>query len=228
MFQEAEVETDEEEHDFQMRMATAMSLSASEEPSLVHSQHQSAMPSDLVLKNISPNGWCFYNCVREHLHLSSEAPETSISTSSIATLCLTCLALRREEFSDFLEDSEDTRAQRRENVFKHRQFLKQCERLDDFHIYIFDKLEAVFTSSDVVDTLHYADTPEIEAFLRHFHLSMLRLRPSCEWTRGHQDIGSFQGLDENVMMETISSEEHLRSVLNEKHFDLVCSLMKVR
>ena len=74
--------------------------------------------------------------------------------------------------------------------------------------------------SAVVDTLHYADTPEIEAFLRHFHLSMLRLRPPSEWTRGHQDIGSFQGLDENVMMETISGEEHLRSLLNEKHFDL--------
>ena len=156
----------------------------------------------------------------EHLHLSSEAPETSISTSSIATLCLTCLALRREEFSDFLEDSEDTRAQRRENVFKHRQFLKRCEQLDDFHIYILDKLEAVLASSAVVDTLHYADSPEIEAFLRHFHLSMLRLRPPSEWTRSHQDIGSFQGLDENVMMETISGEEHLRSLLNEKHFDL--------
>ena len=88
------------------------------------------------------------------------------------------------------------------------------------YIYILDKLEAVFASSAVVDTLHYADTPEIEAFLRHFHLSMLRLRPPSEWARGHQDIGSFQGLDENVMMETISGEEHLRSLLNEKRFDL--------
>ena len=122
MFQMGDVETNEEDYDFQMRLATALSLSASEEPSLVHSQHQPAMPSGLVVKNISPNGWCFYDCVREHLHLASDEPETSISTSSIAALCLSCLALRREEFSDFLEDSEDTRVQRQENVFKHRQF----------------------------------------------------------------------------------------------------------
>ena len=220
MFQEAGVENDEEEHDFQMRMATAMLLSCSEEPSVVDSRHQSAMPSDLVLKNISPNGWCFYDCVREHLHLSSEAPESSISTSSIAVLCLTCLALRREEFCDFLKDSEATRAQRRENVFKHRQFLKWCEQLDDFQIYILDKLEVAFTSTNVLDTLHYADSPEIEAILRCFHLSMLRLRPFNEWTRRHQDIGFFQGINENVITETIASEEHLRSLLNEKHFDL--------
>ena len=92
--------------------------------------------------------------------------------------------------------------------------------MDDFHVYVLDKLEAVFASSAVVDTLHYADSPEIEAFLRHYELSMLRLRPPSEWARGHQDIGSCQGLDENVMMETISGEEHLRMLLNEKHFDL--------
>ena len=154
------------------------------------------------------------------MHLSAEAPVTSISTSSIAALCLSCLALRREEFFDFLDDSEDISSQRRENVFKHRPYLKQCEQLDDFHIYVLDKLEAVFTSANVLDTMHYADSPEIEAFLRHFHLSMLRLRPPSEWTRGHEDIGFVQGFDDKCMLETISSEEHLRSVMNEKCFDL--------
>ena len=96
----------------------------------------------------------------------------------------------------------------------------RMEVLDDFHVYVLDKLEAVFASSAVIDTLHYADAPEIEAFLRQYDLSMLRLRPPSEWTRGHQDIGSCQGLDENVMMETITGEEHLRMLLNEKHFDL--------
>ena len=79
-------------------------------------------------------------------------------------------------------------------------------------------MEAVFASSAVVDTLHYADTLEIEAFLRHFHLSMLRLRPRSKWTRN--DVGFSQGLDDNSMMRPISSEEQVRRLMNENLFDL--------
>ena len=79
-------------------------------------------------------------------------------------------------------------------------------------------MEAVFASSAVVDTLHYADTLEIEAFLQHFHLSMLRLRPRSEWTRN--DVGFSQGLDDNSMMRPISSENEVRCLMTENLFDL--------
>ena len=220
MFQEAEVETDEEEHDFQMRMATAMSLSASEEPSLVHSQHQSAMPSDLVLKNISPNGWCFYDCVREHLHCNAADGDLVLTTPGIAALCLSCLALHRQESSDFVEDSEAIRLQRRQNIFQHDQYLAHIERLNDFEIYVLDKLEALLTANQVVDTRHYADAPEIEAFLGHFGVTMLRVRPANEWNMREGDIGAVQGLDANVLMQTVTDEVHLRNLLQHQTIDL--------
>ena len=58
--------------DFQMRMATALSLSAVAEEALVQSREEGQLPAFLVVKNIVPNGWCFYDCVREHLNLSQE------------------------------------------------------------------------------------------------------------------------------------------------------------
>ena len=212
--------TNEEEEELQIRLAIELSLSLQKEPSLVHSQHEAAMPSDFVLKSIPPNGWCFYDCVREHLHLASDGSEMSIFTSSIAALCLSCLALRREESRAFLEDPEKTHDQRKENVFKHRQYRDRSVELEDdfLYIYILDKLEAVFALSAVVDTLHYADTLEIEAFLQHFHLSMLRLRPRSKWTRN--DVGFSQGLDEDFMMRPISSEEQVRRLMTENLFDL--------
>ena len=51
--------------DFQMRMATALSLSAVAEEALVQSREQGQLPAFLLVKNIVPNGWCFYDCVRE-------------------------------------------------------------------------------------------------------------------------------------------------------------------
>ena len=81
---------------------------------------------------------------------------------------------------DFVEDSSEVRAIRRENVFKHRQYAKHLNVLDDFHIYVLDKPDVVKSATNVLDSLHYADSPEIEAFLQHFKLSMLRLRPCSE------------------------------------------------
>ena len=40
--------TNEEEEELQIRLAIELSLSLLEEPSLVHSQHEAAMPSDFV------------------------------------------------------------------------------------------------------------------------------------------------------------------------------------
>ena len=223
MFEEGEGDTNQEEFDFQMRLATALSLSASEEASLVHAEPQPAMPADMVVKNISANGWCFYDCVREHLHLSSEATEADgdlvLTTAGIAALCLSCLARRRAEFPNIAQTSDEI-AQRRENVFQHDQYLEHIARLDDFEIYVLDKLEAVLTSNQVVDTLHYADEPEIQAFLRHFALTMLRVRPGSEWSRFDGDIGAVHGLDENEGLRTVSDEAHLRSLMEHENIDL--------
>ena len=90
----------------------------------------------------------------------------------------------------------------------------------DFEIYVLDKLEAVLASNQVVDTLHYADSLEMEAFLRHFNLTMLRVRPANEWSRSVEDIGAVQGLDENEVMRTVSDEAHLRSLMQHQNIDL--------
>ena len=215
-----EIASEEEGFHFQMQMATAMSLSASGEEALVHSRAESELPNFLVLKAIPPNGWCFYDCVREHLHLSNEDAETSISTGSIAALCMSCLALKGEEMAVVIDDSDEVRVQRRENIFSHRQYRKHCATLDDFQVYVLDKLEVVIASKNVLGTLHYADTPEIEAFLRHFQLSMLRVRHISAWSRRDEDIGSLQGQGADGMMQKVTSEAHLRSILERNDVDL--------
>eukprot|EP00973_Karenia_brevis_P047560 6601023-Karenia_brevis.AAC.1 len=83
----------------------------------------------------------------------------------------------REAMFSFLADTEELQAQRRNNIFRHQQYLKHCAQLDDFQVYVLDKLEIIISPQTVLDTRHYADTPEIEACLRHFSLSMLRVRP---------------------------------------------------
>ena len=212
--------TNEEEEKLQIRLATEQSLSASEEPSLVHSQHQAAMPSDLVVKNICPNGWCFYDCVREHLHCNAANGDLVLTTSCVAALCLSCLVLRRERFYHIVADSEDILLQRKQNIFQHEQYLAHIEHLNRFEIYVLDKLEALLTSNQVVDTLHYADAPEIEAFLCHFGVTMLRVRPAHEWNMREGDIGAVQGLDANVLMQTVTDEVHLRNLLQHQTIDL--------
>ena len=143
-----------------------------------------------------------------------------MTTPGIAALCLSCLALRRQEFSDVVADSEAILLQRRQNVFQHEQYLAHIERLNHFEICVLDKLEALLTSSQVVDTLHYADYAEIEAFLRHFELTMLRVRPRNAWNVQAEDIGAVQGLDANVLMQTVTDEAHLRNLLQHQTIDL--------
>ena len=187
---------------------------------MARSASQFSLPPDLVVKSIPPNGWCFYDCVREHLHCNAADGDLVLSTSGVAALCLSCLARRSQEFAAFLDDSDDIKCQRRENLFQHEQYLEHIARLDDFQIYVLDKLEAALRSNQVVDTLHYADPLEIEAFLHHFHLTMLRVRPANEWSRQVEDIGSVLGLDENEDLRTVSDEAHLRSLMQHETIDL--------
>ena len=60
---------------------------------------ESSLPPDLVVKSILPNGWCFYDCVREHLHCDAADGELVLSTSGVAALCLSSLALCRKRDS---------------------------------------------------------------------------------------------------------------------------------
>ena len=132
--------TNDAEEEHQIRMATELSRSLQKEPSLVHSQDKAAMPCDFVLKSIPPNGWCFYDCVREHLHLASDGSGTSISTSSIAALCLSCLAnlaLRSEECREYVADLEETHDRRKDNVFKHWHYLRRSAELENKVLYIY-------------------------------------------------------------------------------------------
>ena len=76
-----------------------------------------SLPADLVVKCVPTNGWCFYDCVREHLVANVADGEFVPTTPGIAALCLSCLALQREYFEEVLADSDDIRSQRRENVF---------------------------------------------------------------------------------------------------------------
>ena len=81
-------------------------------------------------------------------------------------------------------------------------------------IYILDKLETVFQRPLVLDTHHYADTPEIEAFLQRFELSLLRLRPASDWREN--DIGTLQ----RGVSEVIPDEMRLQSLLAQVDVDL--------
>ena len=83
-----------------------------------------------------------------------------------------------------------------------------------------DKLESVRLEANVLDTLHYADTLEIEAFLRHFDLSLLRVRPPCDWTEHPDDVASFQRQGSENMMECISSMDALQRIMEHKDADL--------
>ena len=181
---------------------------------------ESSLPPDLVVKSISPNGWCFYDCVREHLHCDGADGELLLRPSGVAALCLSSLALRKAEDAFFLAEADEIRDQRRENVFQLEQYVEHIGRLGDIEIYILDKLEAVLRSNQVVDTLHYADDLEIDAFLRRFGLTMLRVRPANEWSRPGEDIGAVHGLSEDEVLRTIADEAQLRALMQDQRVDL--------
>lgn len=77
-------------------------------------------------------------------------------------------------------------------------------------------------SEVVLDTFHYADALEIEAFLNAFRVTMLRLRPACEWhSTRHDDIGmvTYYGTDDEVT-EAIGNAAGLKVLLESRDVDL--------
>ena len=93
---------------------------------------------------------------------------------------------------EFFCDSDEILERRKRQVFERKEYRRHCEEFGNFQIYALDKLESVFLEANVLDTLHYADTLEIEAFLRHFDLSLLRVHPPGDWKDHPDGIASFQ------------------------------------
>ena len=114
----------------------------------------------------------------------------------------------------FVADSDEHHAKRIVALSSVPVYQRFLNRLDNFDIYILDKLETVFQRPLVLDTHHYADTPEIEAFLQRFELSLLRLRPASDWR--DNDIGTLQ----RGVSEVIPDEMRLQSLLAQVDVDL--------
>ena len=129
-------------------------------------------------------------------------------------LCISSLAQRKEQMKFFVADSDDHHAKRIVALSKVAVYESFLNGLDNFDIYVLDKLETVLRTPMVLDTHHYADTPEIEAFLQTFELSLLRLRPASEWREN--DIGTLQ----KGFSEVIPDEMRLQSLLGGVDVDL--------
>ena len=221
-----------EQEDEDMQMATAMSLSLSgvavdnmaecddiqrvladslmgdirasgSDPALL--RHD--LPDFLTIHGIQPNGWCFYDCVWKHMGLHEEGgdPGGGITIVMVAGLCLSCLIQRKALMEHVVVDEDSIRCKRVIALSKVAMYSKFLPSLDSFEIYILDKLESLLRPTEVLDTHLYADTPEIDALLRTFELSLLRLRPANEWMQRDREIGSLQGRYANDLLHTITT-----------------------
>ena len=172
-FEEArDLKSDDEDCAHRLEMAMVLSRSIGDEEAVVGESlsedvNLCDLPDLLTVNPIPGQGWCFYECVVAHLCLAeNELTSSCVSAkASICALCLWCLGLRREEMVDFLCDSDEVLERRKRQVFERKEYRRHCEELDDFQIYVLDKLEGVLLEANVPDTLHYADSLEIEAFL---------------------------------------------------------------
>ena len=138
---------------------------------------------------------------------------TGVPLSSIG-LCISSLKEQKEQMKFFVADSDEHHAKRIVSLSSVPVYQRCLDRLDKFDIYILDKLETVFQRPRVLDTHQYADTPEIEAFLQRFELSLLRLRPASDWREN--DIGTLQ----RGVSEVIPDEMRLQSLLAQVDVDL--------
>ena len=119
----------------------------------------------------------------------------------------------KEQMKFFIADCDEHHAKRIFALSSVPVYQRFLDGLDNFDVYILDKLETVFQRPFVLDTHHYADTPEIEAFLQRFALSLLRLRPASDWREN--DIGTLQ----RGVSEVIPDEMRLQSLLAQVDVD---------
>ena len=143
-----------------------------------------------------------------------------LSPTEVAALCLVSLAQRKVLFEHVVADSDEVLSKRAEAVSAVDIFRKALPQVGPFEIYVLDKLEALAHPAQVLDTHMFADTPEIEAFMKRFELSMLRMRPPCEWNEAGGDIGHFQGSSSQLGFRSVPSVDDLQGLLASDDVDL--------
>ena len=143
-----------------------------------------------------------------------------LSLLQVAALCLTSLAQRRALFEDVVADEDEVWAKRAAALSEHDLYRDILPLLSPFQIYVLDKLEALFQPAQVLDTHMFADTPEIEAFLQRFDLTLLRVRPPSEWNMPGRDIGHLQGSSVEGGYRPVLDIEDLEALLRYGDLDL--------
>ena len=138
----------------------------------------------------------------------------------VEALCLSSLAQRKVLFEDIVADGEQVLIKRATCLSDVNGFREFVPRLCPFDLYVLDKLEALVHPRQVLDTHMYAYTPEIEALLQRFELSMLRLRPAGEWKEGGGDIGHLQDASLQHGFCSVPDVEALQTLLVSDDVDL--------
>jgi len=123
-------------------------------------------------------------------------------------------------FEHIVADGEQVINKRVACLLNVHGFRELVPRLGPFELYVLDKLEALVHPKQVLDTHMYADTPEIEALLQRFELSMLRLRPAGEWKEGGGDIGHLQDASLQHGFCSVPDVEALQTLLVSDDVDL--------
>ena len=135
-------------------------------------------PEFVTVHPTPPNGYCFYASMVKHLldDDSADLDRGLLSVPMVAGLCLQCLVQRKCLMEDIVADSHDNMEKRRWALRRERAYWRHIPGLSSFDRYVLDKLEVLVQGIAVLDSHHYAGTPEIEALLHTFGLSLLSLR----------------------------------------------------
>ena len=194
----------------------AMAASATEAAETLEEEVLHDLPEFVRFHKIPGSGWCFYDCVLKHLFPNGQegTENEEVTKAMMAGLCISCMAQRREQLEDFFVDSEEFQSKRILSLRRVSSYRRYVNMLDEFQVYVLDKLETVCNPPSQLDTHQYADSFEIEAFRHTFELSMLRLRPFGTWLE--DNLGLLQTVD----TEVIRNEEHLRTLLAKANVDL--------
>ena len=103
------------------------------------------LPHFVAIQAIHPDGWCFYDGVLKHLRVSAgdgEVGHPVLNAAMVAALCLSCLAHSKENMQAFVADEEGVLEERRLGDQSVRTYGGHLGALEDFDVYVLDKLEA--------------------------------------------------------------------------------------
>ena len=107
------------------------------------------------------DGFCWYRCIAAQANMLNDSDR---DVQLMAAFALTLLAKSPERM--YSNNSVEEGNARRRFVKTIDEYRDVMPELDDFDIYIIDKLESV-VQKDLSRERHYADAPEIDAFLTH-------------------------------------------------------------